>query len=1010
MYFMLSPIFKPNRKAHDIGRKHHLMNSRFLILAIASCLIGFSRANQRPDEYAVKVTVSVQEAPPRIILTWPSYTGAKYSTVSGTGGFLVSRKLKADTAWGTPVPLLDTDTSYMDTSVSRGVVYEYQVKRVTTSYPTPEPGQSTVNLVTGYGYVAAGVRVPAVEKRGKVLVIVEYKYGPSGGASSLVTQLNGLQADLEMDGWTVQRIYLANGASVADTKTAIVNAYNADPTNTKSVLLFGHVPVPRSGDIVPDLHGNHQGAWVADLYYADIDGSWTDSTVNDTSSEFPSVKNTFPDGKFDQSSIPSGGSPANNRVELQVGRVDFEDLTFFKTGTETDADATRRLLIDYLVKDHNFRIGAFQTQRKALMADREGERGGSAPMAQGWRHFTPFFGSAGIDDVTTYGSSDNSAINFGSYAFEPANSNPVGTPYLWSEVTSTGDFTLCDDVTDGIDSSSQVFKRNRLKAVFTSWLLSYAGDWYLPEKVDNYLRSSIASTNYALVAFWGGRPIWPLQQMAMGETIGYAAQLAQNNTEFGLYQNTHNSFAGLTHVSLLGDPTLRMHVIRPATGVSVSLAARGQVNVTWTASPDINFANIDDGYIVYRASSANGPWTRLGSLAPVRSHGYVDFPPNGTYYYLVKATKMEGKSTASFSGTYQNLSLGAKTGSVLVNNVPTWSLTIVPTFGGFYSSMAAVNINQVGAGGAHETTLSYDGLNYAWHALRYTTANQRLGNLYAFSENTYSTGINDSTEVSGYQVSSPTAIAVRWNAAGAATALQSLGGSAYANDINNSGLTVGHAYFSTGSIFHAVKWAGGSTVVTDLGSLVTGGKSSAQGVNAAGRICGYAWNANNKNRAFLLAASATGITTGSDLGTMANFPDQAQCASVANDVNDFDVVVGTTTIPSGETHGYFKDGNSGANVGFWDLDTLGGTSSTADAVSNTGWVVGVATDAATNYRAAIRPANGSKFVDFNTFLPAGSNIELREAYDVTVTSGGQVTVVGWGYVNGESRGFIMKQN
>ena len=47
------------------------------------------------------------------------------------------------------------------------------------------------------------------------------------------------------------------------------------------MFLFGHVPVPYSGDIVPDGHApDHQGAWPCDGFYGDMDGLWTDCSVN----------------------------------------------------------------------------------------------------------------------------------------------------------------------------------------------------------------------------------------------------------------------------------------------------------------------------------------------------------------------------------------------------------------------------------------------------------------------------------------------------------------------------------------------------------------------------------------------------------------------------------------------------------------------------------------------------------------------------------------------------------
>ena len=68
-----------------------------------------------------------------------------------------------------------------------------------------------------------------------------------------------------------------------------------------SLFLLGHVPVPYSGNINPDGHPDHQGAWPADGYYADMDGTWTDISVNNTVATGTRNDNVPGDGKFDQS-------------------------------------------------------------------------------------------------------------------------------------------------------------------------------------------------------------------------------------------------------------------------------------------------------------------------------------------------------------------------------------------------------------------------------------------------------------------------------------------------------------------------------------------------------------------------------------------------------------------------------------------------------------------------------------------------------------------------------------
>ena len=139
-------------------------------------------------------------------------------------------------------------------------------------------------------------------------------------ARQLDNELARLQQDLVGDGWAVTRLDVKRSDSPVHVKALIKAQYNQDQANTKAVFLFGHVPVPYSGDIVPDGHySNHQGAWPCDGYYGDMDGTWTDNSVNDTSADDPRNHNIPGDGKFDQSTFPAP-------LRLMVGRVDLADI------------------------------------------------------------------------------------------------------------------------------------------------------------------------------------------------------------------------------------------------------------------------------------------------------------------------------------------------------------------------------------------------------------------------------------------------------------------------------------------------------------------------------------------------------------------------------------------------------------------------------------------------------------------------------------------------------------
>jgi hypothetical protein len=77
-----------------------------------------------------------------------------------------------------------------------------------------------------------------------------------------------------------------------------------------------------SGNICPDGHPDHYGAWPSDGYYADLDGSWTDVSVNNSASGKDKNQQYSADGKFDQSTFPTS-------VDLQMGRFDMRNLPLY---------------------------------------------------------------------------------------------------------------------------------------------------------------------------------------------------------------------------------------------------------------------------------------------------------------------------------------------------------------------------------------------------------------------------------------------------------------------------------------------------------------------------------------------------------------------------------------------------------------------------------------------------------------------------------------------------------
>jgi hypothetical protein len=124
-------------------------------------------------------------------------------------------------------------------------------------------------------------------------------------------------------------------------------------------------------------------------------------------------------------------------------------------------------------------------------------------------------------------------------------------------------------------------------------------------------------------------------------------RMSQSNAPGGLYppwgQGAHQ-----VHLALHGDPTLRLHPVKPPSGLSISASA-GQVNLNWSPSPDDNI----QGYHVYRGPSADEPFTRI-TQQPVSGTSFTDSPPSESSIYMVRAIKVEETP----SGTYLNPSLG----------------------------------------------------------------------------------------------------------------------------------------------------------------------------------------------------------------------------------------------------------------------------------------------------------------------------------------------------------------
>ncbi len=549
--------------------------------------------------YAVQASATVAKNPPAITLHWAPNADA--------AGYTIWRKERDATTWNWMVGKVDAGThDFTDTAVAAGQPYEYRIVKRSTTPPIKKKhknGEEDNADFAGYGYVYAGIDVPLVEDCGKIILLVDATM-----AAPLKSELARLEDDLIGDGWTVLHHDIARTTPVPQVKAQIVADYAQDPAHVKSLFLFGHIPVPYSGNLNPDGHGNHQGAWPADVYYGTMTGTWTDTTVdtgkNKTAPADPRTRNVPGDGKFDQSQLPAN-------VDLEIGRVDLSNLPVFPQ-SETG------LLRQYLNKDHAYRIGEIAPPTTGFVDDEFGDPWYEGLASSGWR----LAACVRADHL--------SAQKFFAAA---ASGN-----YLWAYADGPGGYNLSIHVGQSVD-----FTKAPLHAVFAAFWGSYFGDWDSP---DNFLRAPLANSGNILTSAWAGRPAWYFHHMALGEPIGFSAKITQNNN--GQTYQTGLNWPGprYVHVALMGDPTLRLKMIKPPQNVRATNTGN-HTHLTWTAPHDTI-----DGYLVYR-STVHG-WERI-TPSPIITTRFDDTVAAPVVpRYMVRATRLE----TSTGGTYQNASEG----------------------------------------------------------------------------------------------------------------------------------------------------------------------------------------------------------------------------------------------------------------------------------------------------------------------------------------------------------------
>ncbi|MDO8366363.1 MAG: T9SS type A sorting domain-containing protein [Saprospiraceae bacterium] len=540
---------------------------------------------QTPQDIVVPVQLSVGLNPPAVYLNW---------TNPAPSDIILRRRVKGSSgnSWVEVVSANSTLLNgHFDSGLDATETYEYAVERKTGN-------------VTAYGYAFANFFKPVVDDRGKILVFID-----SSTADQLGADLITFKNDLRGEGWHTIPHKTGPFTSVQWVKNQIMTAYNADPGNVKAVLLMGNVPIPYSGSMAWDTKSDHVGAWPSDAFYGDVDGTWTDNSVNIPNTARLANRNVPGDGKFDQSTLPSS-------VELPVGRLDFRRLSAATFGA-TPVEILRK----YLWKNHLWRTGQYKVPNLALVDDHLGWSGGEAFAADGYRNAIPLVGEGNV----IAGAFINPQRHLLSYG--------AGANGTYSSA-------------DGIGTSDN-FATDSVRTVFANLYGDYFGDWDF--ETNPLMPALLASKGIVLAVSWAGRPHWMQHGLASGETIGFClkeTQNAQYNTAYG----DSNGESG-ANISLLGDPTLRAKIVPPVGNLTV-VSNCDRVNLHWTASPDPEVL----AYLIYRSFSLDGPYIRVTPDLLFQTSWADLAPVADTLFYSVRAVKLE---VTPGGGAFYNSSTGA---------------------------------------------------------------------------------------------------------------------------------------------------------------------------------------------------------------------------------------------------------------------------------------------------------------------------------------------------------------
>jgi len=577
---MINRLFQYSKKFRIKTKLiYFILISFVFVVSFHSLLVA-----QSVKDYGINIRSTLDTINRKITFNWDADTNAY--------NYFIYKKKTSDSLFGDYIAKLPKEQIEWSDTLLENVEIEYKIEK-------------DANFYYSYGYIIAGLNIEEKHYFGTCLILVD-----STIYSEIYDNLMQFANNIRADGWQVKikkspRAESFDPEKVRITKDIIIDTYK-NTADLTSVILIGRIPVHYSGNFAVDGHEDHYGAWPTDVYYAELDGKWTDTLRSRFDDVDNRIRNLPNDGKTDQTYLTSD-------LELQIGRIDMYDLPYFK---ESEVELINR----YLSKINEFKKGKIKISNRAAIVDNFGPDYKEGFASNGW---TNFYALVGSDNIT-----------YLNKRFQMQKED-----FLWYYGCGPGTYTASHEVL-----YSQELAINPHLVAFNMLFGSYNGDW---DSKNNLLRATIASQPLGFTAVWAGRPHWFFHHLAYSYNIGYSTKLTQN--AFPANYTAVSPFARrMNHIALMGDPTLRMYYFEKPENVKVN-HKEDKITILWDypEQPNVTFN-------VYRSNNIDGKFEKINK-EEITSNFFEDNNPLlGNNIYQVRAKRKD----IAQAGTYYNLSIG----------------------------------------------------------------------------------------------------------------------------------------------------------------------------------------------------------------------------------------------------------------------------------------------------------------------------------------------------------------